>query len=68
LLYHGWSEQPLDAASTAWADPITGLSDNFWGRALGWYIMGLVDVLDYFPPDHEKYADMIAILNRWHLR
>jgi unsaturated rhamnogalacturonyl hydrolase len=64
LLYHGWSEQPLDAASTAWADPITGLSDNFWGRALGWYIMGLVDVLDYFPTDHEKYADMIAILNR----
>ena len=64
LLYHGWSENPTNSQSIAWANPITGLSDNFWGRASGWYIMGLVDALDYFPTDHDRYQDMIDILNR----
>jgi unsaturated rhamnogalacturonyl hydrolase len=64
LLYHGWSEQPLDSRSTSWANPNTGLSTSFWGRAMGWYIMGLVDALDYFPKDHEKYPEMVAILGR----
>ena len=64
LLYHGWSEQPLDSKSIVWADPVTGLSDNFWGRASGWYIMGLVDALDYFPPSHPRYQDLIDILGR----
>ena len=36
----------------------------FWGRAMGWYAMALVDVLDFFPKDHPKRAELIAILNR----
>src|ERR1041385_1712013 len=36
----------------------------FWGRAMGWYAMALVDVLDYFPKDHPKRAELVAILNR----
>ncbi|RZK83284.1 MAG: glycoside hydrolase family 88 protein, partial [Pedobacter sp.] len=47
-----------------WADKKTGLSPNFWGRAMGWYIMALVDVLDNFPKDHPKYKELLAILNR----
>lgn len=60
LLYHGYDESRLEK----WADPTTGKSPNFWGRAMGWYIMALVDVLDNFPKNHPKRAELIAILNR----
>lgn len=29
-----------------WSDPVTGQSPNVWGRAVGWYVMALVDVLE----------------------
>lgn len=61
LLYHGWDE----SKEQAWADKTTGNSPNFWGRAMGWYGMALVDVLDNFPADHPKRKDLIAILNRF---
>jgi unsaturated rhamnogalacturonyl hydrolase len=61
LLYHGWDE----SKQQKWADPATGRSPNFWGRAMGWYGMALVDVLDYFPADHPQRKELIAILNRF---
>lgn len=60
LLYHGWDE----SKQQKWANAITGTSPNFWGRAMGWYGMALVDVLDYFPDNAEK-KELIAILNRF---
>lgn len=60
LLYHGWDE----SRQQRWADPKTGLSSNFWGRSIGWYAMGLVDALDFFPEDHPRRPEIIAILNR----
>lgn len=60
LLYHGWDE----SKQQKWADPKTGLSPQFWGRAIGWYAMALVDTLDYFPQDHPQRAELIAILKR----
>ena len=60
LLYHGWDESRVQR----WADPETGCSEHFWGRAVGWYCMGLVDVLDFFPKDHPKRAELVAILDR----
>jgi len=60
LLYHGWDQSKKEK----WADPKTGLSATFWGRADGWYAMGLVDALDYFPANHPKRAALLAILNR----
>jgi len=60
LLYHGWDE----SRKQRWADPNTGHSPNFWGRAMGWYAMALVDTLDYFPKTHPKRAGLIAILKR----
>lgn len=60
LLYHGWDE----SKQMKWANPATGLSANFWARAMGWYAMALVDILDYFPADHPKRTELIAILNR----
>lgn len=60
LLYHGWDE----SKQQRWANPTTGRSPNFWGRAVGWYAMALVDTLDYFPQKHPQRAELIAILNR----
>jgi len=60
LLYHGWDESKKER----WADPKTGLSQNFWGRADGWYAMALVDVLDNMPVNHPKRKELLAILNR----
>ena len=60
LLYHGWDESRLQK----WANPVTGRSPEFWSRAMGWYMMGLVDVLDYIPEDNKRRSELIAILNR----
>ena len=60
LLYHGWDE----SKQQKWADA-AGRSPNFWGRAMGWYGMALVDVLDYFPSDHPKRKELLIILNRY---
>ncbi len=59
LLYHGWDEKKL----MPWADKQTGVSPNYWSRALGWYVMALVDVLDYFPKDHPKQKELVGYLN-----
>jgi unsaturated rhamnogalacturonyl hydrolase len=60
LLYHGWDE----SRQQEWADPETGLSKSFWGRAMGWYAMALVDVLDFLPEKHPRRGTVIAILQR----
>jgi len=60
LLYHGWDE----SKQQKWADPQTGLSSQFWSRAMGWYAMGLLDTLEIFPAKHPKRAELIAILKR----
>jgi unsaturated rhamnogalacturonyl hydrolase len=60
LLYHGWDESKLQP----WADKQTGTSPNFWGRAMGWYGMAVVDVLDFLPQEHPKRKDIIGILQR----
>ncbi|MDP3682289.1 MAG: glycoside hydrolase family 88 protein, partial [Ignavibacteria bacterium] len=58
LFFHAWNE----TKDQRWADTLTGTSPNFWGRAIGWYCMALVDVLDYFPEDHPKRNSLIFIL------
>lgn len=59
LLYHGWDE----SKQMPWADKETGCSPNFWSRSIGWYVMALVDVLDYFPKEHPKRIELIGYLN-----
>lgn len=61
LLYHAWDE----SREQQWANPQTGLSPNFWGRAMGWYGMALTDVLEIFPKNHAKRAVLDAILKRY---
>ncbi|QPH38245.1 glycoside hydrolase family 88/105 protein [Pedobacter endophyticus] len=60
LLYHGYDESKMEK----WADKTTGRSPNFWARAMGWYIMALVDVLDNFAENHPQRKELLAILNR----
>jgi unsaturated rhamnogalacturonyl hydrolase len=60
LLYHAWDE----SRKQRWANPATGRSPNFWGRAMGWYAMALVDTLDYFPQNHPQRGALIEILKR----
>jgi unsaturated rhamnogalacturonyl hydrolase len=57
LMYHGWdaSKNPV------WAHPERGTSPEFWGRAIGWYLMALAEVLDYLPADHPERADLVKI-------
>jgi unsaturated rhamnogalacturonyl hydrolase len=59
LLYHAWDE----SKQMPWANKQTGNSPNFWSRALGWYVMALVDVLDYMPKDHPKQKELVKYLN-----
>ncbi|MDQ6471714.1 glycoside hydrolase family 88 protein [Flavobacterium sp. LHD-80] len=60
LLYHGWDS----SKKMPWANKETGNSPNFWSRALGWYVMALVDVLDYFPKEHPKHKELVGYLNK----
>ncbi|MEO8415784.1 MAG: glycoside hydrolase family 88 protein [Ginsengibacter sp.] len=61
LLYHGYDE----SRKQEWANKQTGLSPNFWARAMGWYGVGLVDVLEDFPADNPKKKELISILNQF---
>ena len=60
LVYHGYDE----SKEQQWADKKTGLSPHFWSRAIGWYAMALVDVLDYFPENHPERVNLIKYLQR----
>lgn len=58
LLYHGFTANPGDDASTSWA----GISKNnvyhsasFWGRANAWYFLALVDILEVMPTNNTYY-------------
>ena len=59
LLYHAWDEKKVQP----WCNKETGLSKNFWSRSMGWYVMAIVDVLDYIPENHKDRDRIIEILN-----
>ena len=60
LFYHAWDS----AHRQPWADPSTGRSKNFWGRAVGWYLMAAIDVLDYLPPNHPNRPALVRIVQQ----
>lgn len=61
LYYHGWDE----SLEQDWADPVTGVSSEFWGRGMGWYAMAIVDILDYLPSDHQQRDTVITIFSEF---
>jgi unsaturated rhamnogalacturonyl hydrolase len=61
LYYHGYDE----TRKNRWADADTGLSTCFWSRAMGWYLMALVDICDILKEiqlDHDFYARLLKEL------
>ena len=48
LYFHGWDP----SKEMGWADKKTGLSSQIWGRAVGWYAVAILDMLDYIPKDN----------------
>lgn len=59
LYYHAWDE----SRKQRWSNPQTGTSSNFWSRSMGWYMMAMVDALDFIPANHPKRPELIRILN-----
>lgn len=60
LVYQAWDE----SKEIGWANPETGTSPTIWGRGIGWYMMALVETLDYYPKTHPKYKILIGYLNQ----
>jgi len=50
LLRHAWDS----SHEMFWCNEETGQSAHSWGRALGWYAMALVDVIEILPAGEEK--------------
>ncbi|MDC7682728.1 glycoside hydrolase family 88 protein [Asticcacaulis sp. BYS171W] len=60
LYFHGWDESRAER----WADKQTGLSQNVWGRSMGWWIGALVDVYEASEGFSEHLRDEIARITR----
>lgn len=56
LYYHGYDA----SKSIFWADPETGLSQNFWLRSTGWLTIALIDVYDYMGEEAVEERAVIA--------
>ena len=55
LYYHAYDS----SREMFWCDKVTGLSQNFWLRALGWYSMALLDTLDKADKSEEKICTLL---------
>ena len=69
LLYHAFTANPKDNASSEWAG-ISNTSGSevyhsaaFWGRAMGWYFLALVDVLEQMPSNNSNRETLLGYLN-----
>lgn len=60
LNHHAWDESRMQA----WSDPETGRSAHSWGRAVGWYMLGLADVLELLPKENECYEPLRALFEK----
>ncbi|TVY83008.1 Unsaturated rhamnogalacturonyl hydrolase [Lachnellula suecica] len=58
LLVHGYDESKV----AVWADSVTGAAPHVWDRAVGWYFMALIDVLDYLPKSHSGYERLLGYM------
>lgn len=59
LYRHAFAGQ---GSSVGWADS-NGRALFAWGRAMGWYIMAVCEVLDTIPSTHSRRAELITILS-----
>jgi len=60
LLYHAYDE----SGKSKWADPVTHHSPEFWCRAIGWYGMALIEVLEEMPRNHPKRGQLVTLVQQ----
>jgi unsaturated rhamnogalacturonyl hydrolase len=58
ILKHAYDE----ARAQSWADPVTGVSPEYWCRAIGWYGMAEIETLEALPATHPQRAKLLMIL------
>ena len=56
LHYHAWNE----TKDIFWADKETGLSPNYWTRAIGWHLMALADVYGLLPATQQQHRETMS--------
>lgn len=60
LWKHAWDE----THSMFWADKETGLSKHTWARAMGWFTMAMVEILDALPENYARRGEVIDMLQQ----
>ena len=56
LMFHAYDE----SRQATWADKETGHSPEIWCRAMGWFGMTLIEILELLPKDHPNRPNLIA--------
>ena len=60
LWKHAWDE----THSIFWADAETGLSLHTWARALGWFTMAMVEILDVLPANYDRRSEVEELFRK----
>jgi unsaturated rhamnogalacturonyl hydrolase len=60
LLFHAYDE----SGQQPWADPATRHSHFFWCRAIGWYAMTLIELLELLPGNHPNRPKLLALVRQ----
>ena len=60
LMFHAYDE----SGQSTWADKETKHSPEIWCRAMGWFGMTLMEVLELLPKDHPARPKLIAQVNQ----
>lgn len=58
LYYHAYDY----SRKAFWCDKVTGLSRNFWLRALGWYAMALIDTISVMPESMKEEKNKLSLI------
>ena len=60
LWKHAWDERH----TMFWADKETGLSKHSWARAMGWFTMAMVEILDALPENYARRQEVIDMFQK----
>jgi unsaturated rhamnogalacturonyl hydrolase len=60
LMFHAYDE----SGQTPWSNAETKVSPEIWCRAMGWFGMTLIEVLELLPLHHPKRPQLIAQVNQ----
>lgn len=58
LLWHGYDQ----TRTATWADRTTGTSPESWCRAIGWFAMASIDILEVLPADHARRGALVTMV------